>query len=439
MIRWVRRLICAALACAAAIIPAAAAAGISLPDGRGSQQAVPSRLAGYGAVEPGAPLGVIQAVARRELRARLAAGSDSYLGGVAAVSRKRAWAAGSSCLKDCATGTGAIHPLIARWDGRAWSRVASPSPGSVAVLLSVAVAAARRGWAVGEYCTGRCTAVSVLRTLIVSWEGRRWSLVPSPHPSRVVSSLSAVSALSVRSAWAVGEYVTRQYTFQTLILHWNGTRWSRVPSPGRPDGSWLTGVDAVSAADVWAVGYQATGQNSQAPLIEHWNGRTWRVLPGRYPASSFSMLSAVAGASPSSVWAVGTYCVAKCAQARLVSRTLVMHWDGRRWSVIPSPSPDQRGANELNAVATAGGQAWAAGESCTTQCALTGHASHTLILRWNGRAWTRSVTRDSARRQSLLYGIAAASPASAWAVGYADGRVLGLHWNGHRWSASTRW
>ncbi|MGH3399388.1 MAG: hypothetical protein ACRDPO_32345, partial [Streptosporangiaceae bacterium] len=306
-----------------------------------------------------------------------------------------------------------------------------------AALLSVAAVSARRAWAVGEYCTGRCGAASVFRTLIAGWDGRRWSRVPSPAPSRVVSSLAAVSVVSAHSAWAVGSYVTPRYTFQTLVLHWNGTRWSRVTSPGRPDGSWLTGVDAVSAGDAWAVGYQATGKNTQAPLIEHWNGRTWQVLPGRYPHSSFSMLSAVAGASPSSVWAVGTYCVARCAQARLVSRTLVMHWNGRRWSVIPSPSPDGHGANELNAVAITAGRLWAAGESCPTQCALLGQASHPLILRWNGRAWTRSVTRDSGRHQSLLYGIAAASPASAWAVGYADGKVLSLRWNGHRWSEST--
>jgi hypothetical protein len=149
------------------------------------------------------------------------------------------------------------------------------------------------------------------------------------------------------------------------------------------------------------------------------------------------MLSAVAGASPSSVWAVGTYCVAKCAQARPVSRTLVMHGNGHRWSVIPSPSPDRHGANELNAVTIAAGHVWAAGEYCPTQCALLANASHTLILRWDGRAWTRSVTRDSGGHQSLLYGIAAASPASAWAVGYADDKVLGLRWNGRRWSEST--
>jgi len=438
MIRSVRRLVCAAAACAAAMVLAVAVAGTSPPDAHASQRNVPYRVAVHGAVRRGLPLAEIRAMARRELLGQLAGGSGSYLAGVAAVSRSRAFAAGSWCSKDCATNAVAIHPLIARWNGRAWSRVASPSPGSLAALLSVAVVSARRAWAVGEYCAGRCGGTSVFRTLIVGWDGSRWSRVPSADPSRVVSSLSAVSVLSARSAWAVGEYVTRRFTFQTLILHWNGARWSRVASPGRPDGSWLTGVDAISAADVWAVGYQATGPSTQAPLVEHWNGRAWQVFPGRYPRTSFSALSAVAGASPSSVWAVGTYCVAKCAQARPVSRTLVMHWNGRRWSVIPSPSPDRHGANELNAVAiAAGGGVWAAGESCAAPCAQLGHASHTLILRWNGRAWTRSVTRDAGRHQSLLYGIAAASPASAWAVGYADGKVLGLRWNGRQWSGGT--
>jgi hypothetical protein len=42
----------------------------------------------------------------------------------------------------------------------------------------------------------------------------------------------------------------------TLILHWNGTAWSKVPSPSPgPKGNFLTSVSAVSPTDAWAVGY----------------------------------------------------------------------------------------------------------------------------------------------------------------------------------------
>jgi hypothetical protein len=39
--------------------------------------------------------------------------------------------------------------------------------------------------------------------------------------------LSAVDATSATNAWAVGTYGT----FKTLILHWDGTAWTQVPSP----------------------------------------------------------------------------------------------------------------------------------------------------------------------------------------------------------------
>jgi hypothetical protein len=68
-----------------------------------------------------------------------------------------------------------------------------------------------------------------------------------------------------------------------VTLHWNGTAWSRVPSPspGNGDGegtSELFGVSALSSTDAWAVGdyiNQTTGIIDT--LILHWNGSTWSV------------------------------------------------------------------------------------------------------------------------------------------------------------------
>jgi hypothetical protein len=108
MIRWVMWLVCAAAACTTSIAPAAAVAGISPPGAHAPQRNVPYRVAGYGAAGPGMPLAELRAMARRELRGQLADGSDSCLAGVAAVSRNRAWPAGSSCSKDCG-------PLLGRW------------------------------------------------------------------------------------------------------------------------------------------------------------------------------------------------------------------------------------------------------------------------------------------------------------------------------------
>ncbi|HEY3907167.1 MAG TPA: hypothetical protein VGM14_24890 [Streptosporangiaceae bacterium] len=73
--------------------------------------------------------------------------------------------------------------------------------------------------------------------------------------------LNGVAVTSARNAWAVGE--TRS---KTVILHWNGTRWQRLPSPSPGSGAVLSGVSATSTANAWAVGL--VGSRS---LAERWN------------------------------------------------------------------------------------------------------------------------------------------------------------------------
>jgi len=62
-----------------------------------------------------------------------------------------------------------------------------------------------------------------------------------------------VAAISATSAWAVGSSggLARP---RTLLLRWNGTQWSLLPTPPPPGGGILHGVAVVSAASAWAVG-----------------------------------------------------------------------------------------------------------------------------------------------------------------------------------------
>ena len=95
---------------------------------------------------------------------------------------------------------------------------------------------------------------------------------------------------------------------QTLIEHWNGTKWARQASPnpssGSPTISTLTGVTAVSASSSWAVGYYYKDGNKHT-LVEHWNGRKWSVQRSPNPGSTANQFNAVAASSSSNVWAAG--------------------------------------------------------------------------------------------------------------------------------------
>src|SRR5580704_208718 len=120
----------------------------------------------------------------------------------------------------------------------------------------------------------------------------------SPGPAASFSTsgeLSGVAAISATNAWAVGSTGTGK----TLIVHWNGKTWTQVPSAARA-GSTFYGVAATSARSAWAVGSTANGK----ALIERWNGQAWTQVPSPAPAGGF--LSSVAATSASNAWAVGS-------------------------------------------------------------------------------------------------------------------------------------
>src|SRR5258708_19092275 len=64
---------------------------------------------------------------------------------------------------------------------------------------------------------------------------QNWTGVPPPNQGTVANVLKGVAVVSACDAWAVGNDVSAGAS-QTLILHWNGTRWTRVasPNPGGP-------------------------------------------------------------------------------------------------------------------------------------------------------------------------------------------------------------
>ena len=157
------------------------------------------------------------------------AGLDNILNGVRAESPTDIWAvgesaAGISAAKVSATGvsatrmsaaTGGAQPLILHWNGHTWAQVASPSPGTAAVLEAVRTVSATDAWAVGSVANG-----TTGEPLILHWNGRKWAQAASPHPG-TNGGLASVAATSASNAWAVGTFFNGAAD-RSLILHWNG-------------------------------------------------------------------------------------------------------------------------------------------------------------------------------------------------------------------------
>jgi len=160
---------------------------------------------------------------------------------------------------------GREQTLVVRWDGSTWTQVPGPHVNDFQALYGVSFSRADDGWAVGEQFPSGGRS----RTLVAHWNGSSWAAMPSPNPSPGNDVLSSVSADSTSDAWAVGIYQASPSVTDSLILRWDGSACTQVPSPN-PDPQYniLTGV-SVNAGDVWAVGYTVPGGVITEPLVVH--------------------------------------------------------------------------------------------------------------------------------------------------------------------------
>jgi hypothetical protein len=230
------------------------------------------------------------------------------------------------------------------------------------------------------------------------------------------AALNGVTAVSANDVWAVGSGGN-----ETLVEHWNGATWSIVPSPITLTQAALNGVTAVSANDVWAVGYingNTVEEGLQSDtLIEHWNGSNWSMIPSqnKVPSSgayfAFNTLNAVSAVSADDIWAVGY-------SEDPTPYTVAEHWNGTSWSIVHSPSigssTSTRGTDVgfRSVVAISANDVWAVGYGDPG-----GGNTVTLIEHWTGRVWNIAPSPDGHYGQNFLNGVAAVSAGDIWAVG----------------------
>ena len=310
-------------------------------------------------------------------------------------------------------------------------RVAGGRPGGMCMptLSAVPDAAANvsraKLYGVSGVSSGDVWAVGIGDGVLTEhWNGVKWSAVPDATASSNAQGgfLSDVAALSANNVWAVGN-TNSSRPGGTLVEHWNGTGWSVVPAidpPSAPDPEFI-GMSAAAPDDIWAVG-TTNGSDAGQTLAEHWNGVRWIKTASVNPAdASDPTLFAVAAVAPNDVWAAGT------TNGSDVGTTLIEHWNGVRWSVVTPPATPSAADPYITGLAALGpNDVWAVGTT-------SGQAPRqTLVEHWNGSSWSvvpSANTNDSGH----LYQVRALSATDIWAVG-SDGSPLVEHWNGTSWA-----
>lgn len=292
---------------------------------------------------------------------------------------------------------------------------------------AVAAVSAKDIWAASGSFSGHAK--------IMHWNGVAWTSAPTPKaaPLAVDVFLSSVLAISAKNVWAFGTWQTfneaqGEGPEHTLVEHWNGSKWQLAHSPNPGTGNdELTGAAAVSARDIWAVGSRQQGAGPTRTLIEHWNGARWRIVPSPDPgtAKTSSVLDAVAVGSAKKAWAVG-------GDSLSGGRALALLWNGARWSVSKAGNP-QQGSPVLSSVTDT------SADSALTVGTISGPGKdqiRTLAEQWTGSAWS-IVPSPTPAGGARLYAVAARNRDYAWAVGsigFPWNKALAEHWNGRTWT-----
>lgn len=146
--------------------------------------------------------------------------------------------------------------------------------------------------------------------------------------------------------------------------------WSIVPTPTKTQ-SLFKGVAAVSLNDAWAVGFLGTSYQPTGTLIEHWNGTQWSIVPSPGITGGAGLLYSVSAVSSTDVWAVGVFIT----DPGFNKLTLLFHWNGNKWKRVSIPVNYDSSLGGVAAISTT--NVWAVGF-------LNGG---TLSERWNGNSW----------------------------------------------------
>lgn len=313
-----------------------------------------------------------------------------------------------------------------------WTVTSSPNPQNGTVVQGIAVVSASDVWMVGQAST---SGVSGYAAMAEHWDGQQWSIVPMPNTAPI-ESLSGAAAAATNDVWAVGVQATT--LGQTLIEHWNGQAWSVVPSPNVANSTnYLKAVSVVSSDDVWTVGYERLGfRGARKTLIEHWDGTSWSIIPSPNAGTIGDELDGVTAISANDVWAVGNYGVGFVSNAPLVE-----HWDGTSWSIVSAPTLQGLSSNLVSISAFNRKNIWAVGYSFDD---LTDNYA-TLMEHWDGTSWSIAQNPVIVHSVGELLGVTTIAPDDAWAVGlqqnYATSNppvtTLTLHWDGQQWSVVT--
>lgn len=286
--------------------------------------------------------------------------ASSYLTAVAVVSADDVWAVGTNYGPHSGAG---LDNLAEHWDGSAWSIVDVPQPGGeFDTLESVSAISPTYVIASGRTCRGESCEIQTLR-----WDGTSWTMVTDPQ----LALVQVADAASPTSAWAIGN--TAYDDGDPVAFRWNGSEWRQtdLPNPKASAAIVATDVAATTSGAAWITGYAG------APYLLHWTGSEW--VHDELAKHPINWVRKVSAASADDAWIIGPQSVPPGGHSAPVTE----HWDGDSWSYVSNPARQfAQDATLTDVVAIAQDDAWAVG-----YVHVRANDTSLIAMHWDGKQW----------------------------------------------------
>ena len=298
-----------------------------------------------------------------------------------------------------------------------------------------------------------------------------WQVVPVAGIPQTATQLLALTCVSSTDCWAVGNVWPGGATNSgegpaaTLAIHWNGTNWTRVPTPspayGNGPGDALDTIACPASTDCWAGGWQGAGPGTNGiGLLLHWNGTRWAAPPNPALLGISGPIGALACSSAAQCWAAGArgspgggYLYNAGGTRSLLRYSTLTGHAGWRLAGDTRQLPPTAGITSLACVPGAA-VCWMVGAvpnpGAVPGPGLQQPSADTFAAEYvPGRGWAQTPTPSPPAPYSgpvdQLTSVACTSAASCWAAGDNPSNAASLetssgetflayHWNGRGWS-----
>ena len=350
---------------------------------------------------------------------------DAYLGQVVSqITNAPFWAAGNN----------AIVVTFDEGDDSAGCCDANPGAGQVATI--VITSHGPRGVQDSQPANHYSTLAAIQQTFglgCLQFTCDTANVQPYTPLFEVTGSAAIATQPLPQQAWPTPSPAVAEPTSKSVSTA-KGGGWTtnKVQLYGTNDNS-VGAVAGSSPTDIWAVGdflpdTANSNQDATLTFAEHFDGKNWTVVPTPTTGANFTSFYGAA-ASQGQAWAVGEYL-----NSGYQDRALIEHWDGSQWSIANIPQPGSVRDMLHSATATSPSDVWAVGD----QEGANGKFE-TLAEHWDGSSWRATPTPNPGSTGNHLYAIDAVSANNVWAAGMqlsTDSPDQGLveHWDGKKWS-----